>query len=167
MKYFIDAITKHYADFQGRARRKEYWMFHLFYTVIIMLSYSVIVGALLTAISGEGDPAEAFPILSLLLFLALYLGLLVPSLAIQVRRLHDIGKSGWFLLVILIPFVGVIWFLVLMCTDSQPNTNQYGPNPKGVGGAVANTAPSAGFCASCGAPRTSGTAFCGACGKPA
>ena len=56
--------------------------------------------------------------------------LLVPGLAVSIRRLHDVGKSGWYLLINLIPIAGPIWFLVLACTDSQPGHNKYGPNPK-------------------------------------
>jgi len=67
------------------------------------------------------------------LFYMLYsLGVLIPGLAVSVRRLHDIGKSGWMLLIVFIPLVGWIWLLVLMVTDSEPGENQYGPNPKGI-----------------------------------
>lgn len=61
------------------------------------------------------------------------LAVLIPALAVGVRRLHDVGKSGWMMLVGLIPFVGGIWLLVLYCTDSQYGENQWGPNPKGFG----------------------------------
>ena len=57
----------------------------------------------------------------------------IPGLAVAVRRLHDVGKSGWFFLIVLIPLVGAIWLLVLFFTDSQPGMNKYGPNPKGIG----------------------------------
>ncbi|MFN3568205.1 MAG: DUF805 domain-containing protein [Caldimicrobium sp.] len=55
---------------------------------------------------------------------------LLPYLAVTVRRLHDVGKSGWWILISLVPFIGLIWLLVLLCTDSQPGENKYGPNPK-------------------------------------
>lgn len=58
------------------------------------------------------------------------LAILIPSIAVGVRRLHDIGKSGWFMFIVLIPIVGGIWLLVLYCTDSEPGENEYGPNPK-------------------------------------
>ena len=61
------------------------------------------------------------------------LAVLIPGIAVAVRRMHDIGKSGWFVLVILIPIVGVIWFIVLACTDSVPGKNNWGDNPKGIG----------------------------------
>ena len=66
-------------------------------------------------------------------YLLYFLAVLIPSLAVAVRRLHDIGKSGWFFLICLIPIVGSIWLLVLMCIDSIPGPNQYGINPKGIG----------------------------------
>jgi uncharacterized membrane protein YhaH (DUF805 family) len=60
------------------------------------------------------------------------LAILIPGLAVAVRRLHDVGKSGWMILISLIPLIGAIWLLVLMVTDSNPGENQYGPNPKEV-----------------------------------
>ncbi len=61
------------------------------------------------------------------------LAVLLPSLGVSIRRLHDVGKSGWFLLIALIPLIGAIWLLVLFCTDSQAGVNKYGPNPKDFG----------------------------------
>ena len=115
MNWYIK-VLKNYAVFSGRARRKEYWMFVLF-NFIFALVLSLI--GLLTF--------GMLYILSILYGVAV----LVPALAVAVRRLHDIGKSGWYYFIILIPIAGPIWFLVLMCTDSQPGDNQYGPNPKG------------------------------------
>lgn len=60
------------------------------------------------------------------------LAIIIPSIAVGVRRLHDIGKSGWMMLISLIPLIGGIWLLVLMVTDSNPEENEYGPNPKEV-----------------------------------
>jgi len=97
-------------------------MFILF-NVIFALVLSLIdlgIGLLTLTVFGFG-------LLSILYALAVF----VPGLAVSVRRLHDIGKSGWYYFIILIPIAGPIWFLVLMCTDSQPGDNQYGPNPKG------------------------------------
>ena len=65
-----------------------------------------------------------------LLYMIYALSVLIPSLAVSVRRLHDVGKTGWFLLIVLVPIVGAIWLLVLDCTDGQPGENRYGPNPK-------------------------------------
>lgn len=165
MSYYINGITQHYADFQGRARRTEYWMYALFACVsyIAALILDNVLGTTFSMdILGESvDTGYGW------IYLLVALGTFLPYLAVLVRRLHDVGKSGWFFLVTLIPLAGAIWFLVLMCTDSQPGTNQYGPNPKGFGAAAANAATPAGFCAGCGSPRTMGATFCPACGKPA
>ena len=114
MNWYI-AVLKKYAVFSGRAGRTEYWMFVLF-NFIFSLAASLI-GILTFGI---------LYVVSILYGLAVF----VPSLAVGVRRLHDVGKSGWYYFIILIPIAGPIWFLVLMCTDSQPGDNQYGPNPK-------------------------------------
>lgn len=115
-------VLKQYADFSGRARRKEYWMFALFNLIF------VIVAAILDNILGL-----TFGQLPYGVFYFLYaLALIVPGLAVAVRRLHDIGKSGWMILIGLIPLVGAIWLIVLMVLDSKPGENQYGPNPKEV-----------------------------------
>jgi len=118
MEWYIKVI-KQFKDFKTRARRKEYWMFTLF---------SIIISGILTLIdtnlgtevnNGTG------------LFNGIYsLLVLVPSLAVGVRRLHDVGKSGWMLLVALIPLIGAIWLLILFCKDSQPQENKWGANPK-------------------------------------
>lgn len=119
MNWYL-AVLKNYAGFSGRARRKEYWMFALFN--IIFVAVAVILDNLVgTAIDGIGYG----------LFYFLYLlAVLIPSLAVAVRRLHDVGKSGWMILIGLIPIIGAIWLLVLYVSDSQPGENQYGPNPK-------------------------------------
>lgn len=113
-------VLKQYADFIGRARRKEYWMFVLFnmiFSVIAMILDNI----LGIAMEGIGyGPLYGIYLLAIIL----------PSLAVAVRRLHDIGKSGWMILISLIPLIGGIWLLVLLVTDSNPGDNQYGPNPK-------------------------------------
>ena len=110
IKWFILCVTQKYATFNGRARRKEYWMFCLVYFVLSFIA------------------AMVHEYLNLILVLVLF----VPSLAVAVRRLHDIGKSaGWFL-ILLIPIIGWIYFLYLMIKNSIPGENQYGPNPKGI-----------------------------------
>lgn len=115
-------VLKQYADFSGRARRKEYWMFVLF---------NMIFGAV--AMSLDNILNLEIGSLPYGVFYFLYsLVLLIPGLAVCVRRLHDVGKSGWMLLIVFIPIVGAIWLLVLMVTDSNPGENQYGPNPKEV-----------------------------------
>jgi uncharacterized membrane protein YhaH (DUF805 family) len=115
-------VLKQFADFSGRARRKEYWMFALFNMIFIIVA--MILDNVLGLTVG-GLPYGLFYFLYALV-------ILIPGLAVSVRRLHDIGKSGWMILISLIPIVGGIWLLVLMLTDSNPGDNEYGVNPKTV-----------------------------------
>lgn len=115
-------VLKQYADFSGRARRKEYWMFFLFNMIFAFLA------AIIDNVVGTASPELGYGV-----FYGIYaLAMFIPGLAVGVRRLHDVGKSGWMLLIALIPLVGAIWLLVLMVTDSNPGENQYGQNPKEV-----------------------------------
>lgn len=120
MEWYLK-VLKNYAGFSGRARRKEFWMFVLFnllFTIVAILLDNLFG----TAIEGVGYG----------LFYILYmLAVLLPGLAVGVRRLHDIGKSGWFLLIAFIPIIGAIWLLVLYAAEGTAGENQYGPNPKG------------------------------------
>lgn len=122
-------VLRNYANFNGRARRKEYWMFVLF-NIIFGIAAMVIDNLLGIAVEAIGYG----PIYGLY-----SLAVLIPGLAVAVRRLHDVGKSGWMLLVILIPIIGAIWILVLSVSDSQPGDNQYGSNPKERDEAVATS----------------------------
>ncbi len=123
MEYFKNCILKHYIDFKGRARRREYWFFALFAAIIIIL-VGVVGGVLDNILGLSGTLATA-------LVTIVDLGLILPSLSVLVRRLHDIGKSGWWFWISLIPVVGGIILLVFMFLDSQPGSNAYGSNPKG------------------------------------
>ena len=114
MEWYLKVLKEHYADFNGRARRKEFWMFALINFIITII---------LALIGNMID----FYWLSTIYSLAV----LVPSLAVTVRRLHDIGKSGWWWLIGFVPLVGFIVLIVFAVMDSQPGSNQYGPNPKG------------------------------------
>ena len=122
MNYFIDCLTKKYACFSGRARRQEYWLFFLFnFIAAFVVGF---IGGFLASVTG----VDAFAFLG-----AIYnLAVLIPSFAVFCRRMHDTGRSGWWWLIALIPFVGWIVLLVFCCLDSQPGENQYGPNPKGL-----------------------------------
>ena len=111
---------KQYADFSGRARRKEYWIFSLINYIIIFFLY------ILQIVMIESTLWLIFPIIFFLYAVAVFL----PGLAVNIRRLHDIGKSGWWYLIYLIPLIGAIWLTVLMCLDSEPGENQWGENPK-------------------------------------
>lgn len=120
MEWYISALKK-YAEFSGRSRRKEYWLFILFNFVISFVL------SLVDAAMGTFD-AEA----GLGVFSGIYsLAVLIPSVAVTVRRLHDIGKSGWWVLVVFIPVIGWLVILIFACLNSAPD-NQYGPNPKAV-----------------------------------
>ncbi len=119
MNWYLQVFKK-YADFGGRARRKEYWMFALFNMIFLIIA-TILDNILGTTMGG----------LPYGLFYAVYaLAVLIPGLAVSVRRLHDVGKSGWMLLIALIPIIGGIWLLILFVTDSNFGTNAYGPNPK-------------------------------------
>ena len=114
-------VLEQYADFNGRARRKEYWMFTLFHIIFAIIA--AILDSLISLPIGDSINS---------LITGLYLvAILIPSLAVSVRRLHDIGISGWMILVALIPIAG-IGLLVLFVLDSDPGENQYGANPKEV-----------------------------------
>jgi uncharacterized membrane protein YhaH (DUF805 family) len=119
MNWYLSVLKK-YAVFSGRARRKEYWMFVLF-TIIFAILAMIVDKLIGTTI--KGLPYGA-------IYIIYSLAVLLPCLAVGVRRLHDTGRSGWFLFINLIPFVGFIWLLVLMCLDGTPGENKYGANPK-------------------------------------
>ena len=123
MHWFIKVAFHNYANFQGRARRKEYWIFVLFYLFFLFVAMIVDVAILEVALE---DP-EAVPVLSTLLILLL----LAPSLAVGARRMHDIGYSGWVQLIYVIPLIGMA-FPVLCCKDGDPLENKYGPSPKAI-----------------------------------
>jgi uncharacterized membrane protein YhaH (DUF805 family) len=112
MEWYLK-VLKNYAVFNGRARRKEYWMFTLFYIIsyliLMLIEFLIGIPQVLTGIYS--------------------LALLLPSLGVTIRRLHDTGRSGWWILISLIPLVGAIILLVFLCQDSQ-GTNQYGASPK-------------------------------------
>ncbi|AYA37641.1 DUF805 domain-containing protein [Hymenobacter oligotrophus] len=119
MQYFLHAL-KNYATFSGRARRKEYWLFTLF-NLIFAVSAIVLDNLLGTALDGIGY-GVVYGLYSL--------GMIIPGLAVAVRRLHDVNKSGWFMFIALVPLIGGIWLLVLMCTEGTRGDNPYGADPK-------------------------------------
>ncbi|HOK77375.1 MAG TPA: DUF805 domain-containing protein [Verrucomicrobiota bacterium] len=115
MHWYLEALKK-YAVFEGRARRREYWFFVLFNLII-----SFVLGFIEGLFGGPGVLGAIYG-----------LAVLIPGIAVAVRRLHDTGRSGWWLLIGLVPVVGFIVLLVFMVMDSTPGPNQYGPNPKEV-----------------------------------
>ncbi|MGJ0490853.1 DUF805 domain-containing protein [Methylobacter sp.] len=120
MNWYLEAVKNKYAVFEGRAHRQEFWYFILFY-FLIYLALSVVdqVTGTFNMETGAG------------LFSGIYaLAMLVPSLAVGARRLHDTGRSGWWQLLMLIPILGGLILIFFFVLDSQPGDNQYGPNPK-------------------------------------
>lgn len=113
MNWFVEVLKK-YAVFSGRARRQEYWMF----TLIASLIY---LGLIVLGLAMDTEVPE------LVFFAATFL----PSLAVSVRRLHDTGRSGWWVLIGMVPCVGSIVIIIFMATEGERGENRYGPDPKG------------------------------------
>jgi len=107
-------VLKKYTVFTGRAHRQEYAMFFIFNMII-----TIVIGLLEGLIGTFGVIGAIYS-----------LAILLPSIAVSIRRLHDTNRSGWWILIGLIPLLGTIVLLVFMALDSQPDENQYGPNPK-------------------------------------
>jgi len=180
--YWYMEVMRKYAVFSGRARRTEYWMFQLVNIVIGVIG-TLCVALTLPTMSRGRNPLAG---LILVICLVYVLVAIVPSLAVSVRRLHDINFSGWWLLISLVPMGGLA-ILVFHLLDSTPGPNQYGPNPKGIGGAsyaaqnaVYGMSAAAGagasqpgnqsllgFCNACGTQMQAGARFCPRCGKAA
>ena len=142
-KYYVDTLKNRYAQFTGRASRSEFWYFILFYAILSFVislldsvlgtnyTYEVISAGALPAADGQIAAAVTQKVgyLSIIFSLAM----LIPSMAISIRRLHDTGKSGWWFLLVVIPIVNFIGFFVLLyfyVQESQAGENEYGPNPK-------------------------------------
>ena len=127
MEWYLKVMKENYSNFSGRARRKEYWMFTLIWCVVSFIT-ALLDGALgLGFDMGYGVTSPygwIYSIVTLVHF--------IPSFGVLVRRLHDVGKSGWFMLISLVPIIGGIWLLVLLCTDGDGSENAYGPSPKSV-----------------------------------
>ena len=111
--YFVDVLRNKYADFNGRARRAEYWYFVLFNFLI-----GTVIGLVVGLIGLDW--------LSYIYSLALF----VPGMAITVRRLHDVGKSGWWLLISFVPLIGAIWLIILLVKEGDHGNNAYGVDPR-------------------------------------
>lgn len=119
---FMEAIKsgfQNYVNFQGRAQRSAFWYWALFAFIV-----GTIAGVIDSAIVG---PQTAMGPLSAIASL----GLLLPGIAVNIRRLHDLDRSGWWLLLLFIPIIGAIWLIVWYCTPGTPGSNRFGPNPLG------------------------------------
>ena len=119
MNWFLIALKK-YATFSGRAQRAEYFYYFLF-VALIFIGLTII-----DNITGSYSAEDRMGLLGAIFSLATF----IPSLAVSVRRLHDIGHSGWWLLIGIIPLIGFIVLLIFFTRDSAPSENSYGPNPK-------------------------------------
>ena len=127
MKWMIMPLVR-YADFSGRSRRLEYWMFTLFLCIVIF-------GFVFLALAMAGEPVDGegpslFAGVGLIIAILFALGIFIPSLAVQVRRMHDQGRSGWWILLGFIPYLGGLIMLVFMLIPGNKGPNQYGPDPK-------------------------------------
>jgi|SRR5690625_51921 len=120
MDWFFYALRR-YNDFQSRARRKEYWNYVLY---LFLLSIGASFVDTILGFSRMGGSVYG-PVTSIL-----FLVTFIPSLAVAVRRLHDIGKSGWWLLIGFLPVIGTIWLLIFLVREGESLPNQYGDNPK-------------------------------------
>ena len=159
----INACFNKYAQFSGRARRSEYWYWQVSEWIMGLVVYYL-----------YDDNATISAVIEIILFL--------PGLAVSVRRLHDIGRSGWALLWILFPVIGWILLFIYYCTDGHEGPNAYGDDPKGRGmpygtrlsgsgqfqtsGSGQSSSTSFFFCSNCGSAVSSSDRFCPHCGKP-
>lgn len=129
--YFWDVLINHYADFKGVATRKQFWLFTLFHFIIFLLILLILVllwgsFAFYGASSGSfTETSHLFSISFIILFFLIYIALLVPSIAIAVRRLHDINYSGWFLLINFIPYIGGLVLFIFYLLPSEIKNNEY------------------------------------------
>jgi uncharacterized membrane protein YhaH (DUF805 family) len=114
MEWYLKVVKDNYANFKGRARRKEYWMFALFNVIFAF------VALIIDYVIGTWGVIYGLYVLAII----------IPSLAVFVRRMHDLDKSGWWFFIWFIPLIGAIWLLVLLCTDGTAGENKYGASPK-------------------------------------
>tara|TARA_Y100001933_G_scaffold61813_1_gene61992 strand:+ start:138 stop:509 length:372 start_codon:yes stop_codon:yes gene_type:complete len=122
MEWYLKVMRDNYANFNGRARRKEYWMFYLF-----LFLFALLAGFVLAILFELG---ESVATIAAILAVVWYLAHLVPALAVTVRRLHDTGKSGWFYLFAFIPYIGSLIIFIFTVIEGDKGDNKYGPDPK-------------------------------------
>jgi uncharacterized membrane protein YhaH (DUF805 family) len=125
MSWYLEVLRK-YAQFSGRARRKEYWFFALFNLLVAFVITMLSAGAVLLFV-GRGDTASTLVFVPVALY---SFAVLIPTLAVTVRRLHDTGRSGWWYFVVFVPFIGGFLLLILTLMEGTPGPNMYGSNPK-------------------------------------
>ena len=132
MEWYLKVMRDNYANFSGRARRKEYWMFTLFFfliTVVIYFLFALLAffmaGDLINLMDNEWVPVVLG--FSVLIYFLIHL---IPSIAVTVRRLHDTGKSGWLYLLTFIPYIGSLIIFIFTVIEGNKGDNKYGPDPK-------------------------------------
>ena len=126
MNWYLEVIKNNYANFSGRARRKEYWMFTLVNTIIITVLYAILMSSI---DMNTGEISSLGSIVGIII--GIYsLAIIVPSLAVTIRRFHDQDKSGWMFLLAFIPAVGGLIVFVFMCLEGTKGDNRFGPDPK-------------------------------------
>ncbi len=123
MKWYLRVMKENYLNFRGRARRQEFWMWFLFFCIFIIIS-SALDGLLGVDFIETSSASEG------VLWLIVCIVHLIPGIAVIVRRLHDAGKSEWYLLLSLLPKVGLIWLVYILFSNGDSGDNAYGPNPK-------------------------------------
>ncbi|MBA3446819.1 MAG: DUF805 domain-containing protein [Pseudaminobacter sp.] len=128
--YFRHGFTGSYANFRDRARRKEYWGFALF--AIISFVVLSVIGIAVDSVMGNMENDIGIPFVTILLLGLFALAIIIPSIAITVRRIHDIGLSGWFYLLILVPTIGSLILFVFTLIPSQKHGNKWGAVPEGI-----------------------------------
>lgn len=129
MEWYLKVMRDNYANFKGRARRKEYWMYTLIFTVLLIalmtIMFSVLSFSDETGI--ETGPSVYLTVILVIVFLFAHL---IPSIALTVRRLHDTGKSGWWYLIVFVPYLGNFVIFIFTLIDGDRGDNKYGSNPK-------------------------------------
>ncbi|MDC3348538.1 DUF805 domain-containing protein [Flavobacteriaceae bacterium] len=129
MEWYLKVMRDNYANFKGRARRKEYWMYTLIFTVLLIalmtIMFSVLSFSDETGI--ETGPGVYLTVILVIVFLFAHF---IPTIALTVRRLHDTGKSGWWYLIVLVPYLGNFVIFIFTLIDGDREDNKYGSNPK-------------------------------------
>ena len=119
---------RRYAEFSGRSRRREYWMFFLFNLLIGLAVWTLLAATYVAGMSETQMTMVMGPVFTL--YGLVVIGFIIPGIAVTVRRLHDTDRSGWFVLLALIPVVGAILLLVFYCTEGTHGPNRFGQDPK-------------------------------------
>ncbi|WP_395944580.1 DUF805 domain-containing protein [Brevundimonas sp.] len=130
--YFVRCVTTAYIDGNGRARRKEYWSFALFQFLVLLLAAMPVLG-LVVAEAETGRDMQAWGVAWICIVALIYLALIIPGIAVTLRRFHDVGLSGWLILIGLVPYIGGLFLFVVSLLPSQPIVNLHGAPPKGLG----------------------------------